>query len=76
MVAVSLKFDEKAIPLSYKIHINNYLTAVRKTQLSAVDGKAEEDKKATALAEAKARAAHINKQDTLQEEQTASDSAE
>ena len=45
MVAVSLKFDEKAIPLSYKIHINNYLTAVRKTQLSAVDGKAEEDKK-------------------------------
>jgi len=76
MVAVSLKFDEKAIPLSYKIHINNYLTAVRKTQLSAVDAKAEEDKKATALAEAKARSAHINKQDTLQEEQPASDSAE
>jgi len=73
MVAVSIKFDEKAIPLSYKIHINNYLTAVRKTQLSAVDAK-EEEKKATAIAEAKARAAHVNKQEPLQDDQTSEDS--
>lgn len=35
IVAASISFSEKMIPLSYKLHINNYLTAVRKTQLSA-----------------------------------------
>ncbi len=35
--AVSIKFDESQVPLSYKLHLNNYLTQVRKTQLSASD---------------------------------------
>lgn len=35
--AVSVKFDEQYVPLSYKLHLNNYLTAVRKTQLSVTN---------------------------------------
>ncbi len=35
--SASIKFDENVIPLSFKLHINNYLTSVRKTQLSATD---------------------------------------
>ena len=31
----SLKFDESSLPLSFKMHLNTYLTAVRKIQLSA-----------------------------------------
>ena len=35
--AASIKFDEQFVPLSYKMHLNDFLTAVRKTQLSASD---------------------------------------
>ncbi|MBR1720928.1 MAG: PilZ domain-containing protein [Treponema sp.] len=31
----SLKFDESALPFSFKMHLNSYLTSVRKIQLSA-----------------------------------------
>ena len=34
IVAASVSFDEKLIPLSYKLHINNFVTSVRKNQLS------------------------------------------
>ena len=37
IVACSMSFPEKMVPLSYKLHVNNFLTAVRKTQLSASD---------------------------------------
>ena len=37
IVACSMSFSEKMVPLSYKLHVNNFLTAVRKTQLSASD---------------------------------------
>ena len=37
IVACSIAFADKIVPLSYKLHINNFLTAVRKTQLSASD---------------------------------------
>ena len=37
IVACSITFADKIVPLSYKLHINNFLTAVRKTQLSASD---------------------------------------
>lgn len=37
IVACSITFAEKDVPLSYKLHINSFLTAVRKTQLSASD---------------------------------------
>lgn len=37
IVAASMCFSEKMVPLSYKLHVNNFLTAVRKTQLSASD---------------------------------------
>jgi hypothetical protein len=35
IVAACMKFDENLVPLSYKLHVNTFLTAVRKTQLSA-----------------------------------------
>lgn len=35
--AASIVFDEKIVPLSYKIHINSFLTTIRKVQASAVD---------------------------------------
>ena len=37
LCSASIKFDENIIPLSYKLHVNNFLTTVRKTQLSASD---------------------------------------
>ena len=37
IVACSMSFSEKMVPLSYKLHVNNFLTAVRKTQLAASD---------------------------------------
>lgn len=33
--SASIKFDENIVPLSYKLHINDYLTTIRKQQLSA-----------------------------------------
>jgi hypothetical protein len=33
IVAVSIKYDEKTIPLTYKIHVNNYITTIRKRVL-------------------------------------------
>lgn len=48
----SLKFDESALPLSYKMHLNDYLTSVRKVQLSleeqVAQQKAEQEAKAQA----------------------------
>lgn len=37
IVAISMKFDEAQVPLSYKLHINNFLTSLRKVHLSASD---------------------------------------
>ncbi len=34
MVVVSVKYDEATLSLSYKIHINNYLTSARKADLN------------------------------------------
>lgn len=36
LVSLSIRFDEANVPMVYKLHINQYLTAVRKKQLSAV----------------------------------------
>ena len=36
LVTLAIKFDEASIPISYKIHINNCLTAVRQKMLNAV----------------------------------------
>ena len=33
----SIKFDENIMPLSYKLHLNDYFTSVRKVQLSATE---------------------------------------
>lgn len=54
MVAVSINFDEQTVPLSYKMHINKYLTAVRKTQLNSVKNKSTEDNSSTSIADSKA----------------------
>ena len=35
IVAASIKFNEDAIPMSYKMHINNYLTSIRKTMFNS-----------------------------------------
>lgn len=37
LIAVSIKFNDETVPMSYKIHINTYLTAVRKTILSSAE---------------------------------------
>lgn len=36
LAAVSIKFLETAVPMSYKLHVNSYLTAIRKKQLDVV----------------------------------------
>ncbi|MFA6855649.1 MAG: PilZ domain-containing protein [Treponema sp.] len=41
IVAASIKFDENQVPLSYKIHINNYVTLNRKSFLEAQAKKEE-----------------------------------
>ena len=33
IVAVSIRFNDATVALSYKVHINNYLTTVRKADL-------------------------------------------
>lgn len=38
IVAASISFDEAKIPLTYKLHINNFVTAVRKNQLPQQQG--------------------------------------
>ncbi len=38
LVAFSMKFAEETIPISYKLHINKYLTSFRKKMLNANDG--------------------------------------
>lgn len=35
MVVANVKYYEETLPLSYKIHINNYLTSVRKQNLTS-----------------------------------------
>ncbi len=37
LVSFSMKFDETAIPIAYKLHINKYLTSFRKKMLGASD---------------------------------------
>jgi hypothetical protein len=41
IVAASIKFDENQVPLSYKIHINNYVTLNKKSFLDAQAKKEE-----------------------------------
>ncbi len=54
--AASIQFVESQVPLAYKLHINTFLTSVRKTQLSATDQlaaqKAAQQKQAQAAANA------------------------
>lgn len=38
LASVSIQFLETAVPMSYKLHINSYLTAIRKKQLDVVAG--------------------------------------
>jgi hypothetical protein len=40
LIAASIKFDETAVPMPYKMHINGYLTALRKTMLNSAENKA------------------------------------
>lgn len=39
LVALSIKYDEQTIPMVYKLHINAYLTAIRKKQLDSTSGR-------------------------------------
>lgn len=48
----SIKFDESQLPLSFKMHLNEYLTSVRKVQLSAQEQIAQQ--KATQQAQSAA----------------------
>ncbi len=73
LVSLNIRFDEANVPMVYKLHINQYLTAVRKKQLSAVfspSDLAAQDKAASsqpmtqadAQAQAKAAFAHVHPQ--------------
>ncbi len=44
IVFANIKFDETSVPLGYKIHINSFLTTVRKKQLSAAEQLAAQQK--------------------------------
>jgi len=57
IVACSMSFSEKMVPLSYKLHVNAFLTAVRKTQLSASDQIAQQKAAQARLAEEQSKAA-------------------
>jgi hypothetical protein len=52
IVAASIRFHEQLVPLSYKLHVNTFLTTIRKTQLTANDQiaaqKAAQEKEASA----------------------------
>ncbi|NMA56336.1 MAG: hypothetical protein GX955_02605, partial [Treponema sp.] len=79
MVAMSMKFDEKAVPFSYKLQINKYLTAIRKTQLSQTQAKeraAQEAAKQTAIAEERARRAHTNANQANSQEEASEQGSE
>ena len=41
LVAVCIQYLESAVPMSYKLHINAYLTAIRKKQLDVVNAQGE-----------------------------------
>ena len=75
LVSLSIRFDEASVPMVYKLHINQYLTAIRKKQLSAVfspselaaqesAAPAQPMSQAAAEAQAKAKFAHIQPQQT------------
>jgi hypothetical protein len=75
LVSLSIRFDETSVPMVYKLHINQYLTAIRKKQLSAVFSPSElaaqesaaptqPMSQAAAEAQAKAKFAHIQPQQT------------
>ncbi len=53
MVAANVRWDEETVSLSYKIHINNYLTTTRKEQL---DGTTQLQPKQLSASELQARA--------------------
>lgn len=36
LVTISIRFDEATVPMAYKMHINSYLTTLRKNQLDSV----------------------------------------
>ena len=40
-MAVCIQYLESAVPMSYKLHINTYLTAIRKKQLDVVNAQGE-----------------------------------
>jgi hypothetical protein len=44
IVFANIKFNDELVPFSYKIHINNFLTAIRKKQLTAAEQLAEQQK--------------------------------
>ena len=66
----SIKFDESALPLSFKLHLNNYLTSVRKTQLSATEQLAQQ-RAAMQAQSAKAQATEAGEAATPEKEGTA-----
>ena len=73
----SLKFDESTLPLSFKMHLNSYLTAVRKIQLSSSEQIAQQKAAQEAASEKKAEeAAESSQADQVASEQQAPKTAE
>ena len=44
LIAASIKFDDNTVPMAYKMHINGYLTVLRKTMLNSANSKNQEQK--------------------------------
>lgn len=70
--AISFKFDEAALPITYKMHINSFLTTVKKNQMSASEQLAMQKERQEKLLEqqkkvAEARAANAAKNAAAQQ---------
>ena len=70
--ALNIVFKEDALPLSYKLHVNSFLTTVKKTQVSASDQLAMQKEQQAKLLEqqkkvAEARAANAAKNAAAQQ---------
>ncbi|MCR4821995.1 MAG: PilZ domain-containing protein [Treponema sp.] len=75
----SIKFDDTALPLSFKMHLNAYLTTARKTQLSAQEQLAQkvaQQQAAAQPAQAKAAQAAPLAAQTAQNDGQAQDSSQ
>ncbi len=57
LISLSIKYDESLVPMAYKLHINDYVTNIRKNQLANQQAAAQKQAQAAAQQQAAAQAA-------------------